>query len=382
MKIFISCIPFDHGKSGISIYIRNVVERFAGQGHDLTLLIEPDAVEAFPGYKTMVAPRFVKKPILSMCYHLFIVPFLLLGKNFELGILTAANRRAFCFYPFFTIAVIHDLAQYHIECKYDAFRMFYIKSVLPFFVRRSSAVVAISQATANDLIQYWKVPTHKIRVIYNGLSLSPAKGDGTWRQRTGLGNDPYILYISRLESPGKNHINLIQAYDLLPREIAERHKLVLVGADWNGAELIHEAAQKAKYRDQIIFPGFIEKGDLKEAYQHASCYAFPSFYEGFGLSLIEAMYYHIPCCCSNTSSLPEVAGDAALLFDPNKPEEIAAALKEIVSSEETRKRLLAAGDQRYREFSWERHVEGMFSFYRDSITERASAKIEHGSNQC
>lgn len=371
MKIFISCIPFDHGKSGISIYVRNVVKEFAAKGHELTLLVEPNAVDSFPGHKIIVAPRIVRIPLFSMLYHLFIMPFRLLGKNFDFGVITAANRRALSFYPFFTIAVVHDLAQYHIECKYDALRMFYLKYILPFFIRRAPAVVAISQTTADDLIKYWRVPAYKIRVVYNGLSLDATPGDGTWRQRIGLGDDPYILYISRLESPGKNHINLIRAYDQLPEEIAGRYKLVFVGADWHGADAIHDAASQAKYHDRIVFPGFIEKGDLREAYEHASCYAFPSFYEGFGLSLIEAMHYRVPCCCSNNSSLAEVAGEAGLLFDPAKPEEIAAAMKEILTSEDTRKRLIAAGVKRCGDFTWKHHVEEMFNIYHNSGADRA-----------
>ncbi|MBS1370180.1 MAG: glycosyltransferase family 4 protein [Lentisphaeria bacterium] len=364
MKILVSCIPFDDGRSGISIYVRNVVRELAMQGHSLTLLVEPGAEKFFPGFRTVAAPGWTRRAVLSMLYHLFLLPFLLRRHGCDFCVIAAANRRAFAFYPLFTVAVVHDLSQYHVECKYDCFRMFYLKRLLPFFVRRASAVLAISRSTARDLETYWRVPAAKIRVVHNGLPQPETENPAhDWVERSGLAGRRYILYVSRIESPGKNHLNLIRAFELLPDELAARHTLVCAGAEWSGAEAVRAAARRSKHSSRILFTGFLPGGDLGDAYRGASCYVFPSFFEGFGLSLIEAMSEGIPCCCSKTSSLGEIGEGAALLFDPAAPEEIAAALQEILTCEPTRSRLIAAGRARAREFDWGKHAAEIVRMY-------------------
>ena len=358
MKILVSCIPFDHGRSGISVYMRHTVAALARAGHELTLIVESDATDepAFAGHPQIVAPRWTKRPVFSMLWHLYILPYRVRFRDFDMAILCAANRRAFCRYPIFTAAVVHDLSQYHVRTKYDRFRMFYIKHLLPHFVRKARAVVAISRSTADDLKKFWKIPERRLHVIYNGLSVMPESEErdaAPWLAEHGV-TRPYILYISRLEHPGKNHVNLIAAYDMLPRELAERFDLVLPGAPWSGSEAVFAAAEKSSYAEHIHLTGFVDFGVLPDLYRRAACYVFPSYFEGFGLSLIEAMHYGTPCGCSNCSSLGELGEGAALLFDPASPPEIAAALEKLLGSEETRAELRAAGLRRAAEFSWDK----------------------------
>lgn len=355
MNILVSCVPFDGGKSGISVYIRNVVAALKAQGHSLTLIVEQDAAEFFPEYEKIVLPGICRKAVFSMFYHLFILPFKISWKNYDSCLVTAANRRIFCRFPIFTMAVVHDLSQYHVKAKYDVFRMFYIMHVLPFFNRRAQKIIAISRSTANDLEQFWHIPSHKIEIVYNGLSLSDSReiNAKSWVSRSGLAK-PYILYISRLEAPGKNHIGLIKAYNMLPQELAEKYDLVLAGADWSGAESVHAEANASPRSASIHFTGFVATADMREAYTNASCYVFPSFFEGFGLSLIEAMHYGIPCACSSTSSLGEIGKDAALLFNPEEPSEICDAIAKILSDDRTRRHLVTAGINHAAEFTWEK----------------------------
>ena len=354
MNILMSCVPFDGGTSGISVYMRSVARALSAAGHRLTLIVEKDAQESFSDYDKIVLPGFCRKAVFSMLYHLFVLPFRIRWRDYDCCLLAAANRRVFCRFPIFTMAVVHDLSQYHVKAKYDAFRMFYIMRVLPHFVRRAQSVIAISSSTAEDLKQFWKIPEERISIVYNGLSLRPPKyaPATSWRERIGV-NKPYILYISRLEHPGKNHVGHIEAYNRLPGELAEKYDLVLPGREWNGSDQIFAAVAQSPRRGSIHFTGFIDDDDMREAYTHAACYVFPSFFEGFGLSLIEAMHYGIPCACSETSSLGEIGKGAALLFNPDKPQEICDAISSILSSDETRRRLVTAGFKRAAEFTWE-----------------------------
>ncbi len=377
MRILISCIPFDRGKSGISVYIRSIIAALAEEGHELTLLIEPGDAVFFPGFQLIEMPRWTRQAPISFVWHLLAVPVLIWRRRrYDFCIIAAANRRAFAFYPLFTVAVVHDLAQYHVAGKYDRFRMFYLKRVLPIFVRRAPAVLAISDSTAHDLKNHWRVPEKKIRMVYNGLSI-PAENNPNhdWITRNRLDGTPYILYISRIESPGKNHLNLIRAFELLSENLASRVRLVCAGADWHGAADVHTAASRSPRAERILFPGYLAAGDLADAYRHAECYVFPSFFEGFGLSLIEAMHHGVPCCCSHNSSLGEIGKGAALLFDPESPEEIAAALTEILSSEETRHRLAVAGKERAKQFNWGRHARAIVDWYREDTARNANTVL-------
>lgn len=361
MKILISCVPFDRGRSGISAYIRNLVAELEKQGHELTLIVEHNAVSFFPGKRLISMPKIAAIPVISMFYHLFVLPLRLLGRNrWDFCIIAAANRRSFAFYPLFTLAVAHDLSQYHIPGKYGAFRTFYIKHLLPFFVRRANQVIAISQSTRRDLIEYWKIPADRITVCLNGLTLFPEQ-EPRWLSRHGLKPKSYILYVSRIEHPGKNHLNLLKAYEMLPEALTGQYALVLAGADWPGAEAVHRYAEQSPLKSRIIFTGFIANDEMREAYINAACYVFPSFFEGFGLSLIEAMHYEIPCCCSDNSSLGELGEGAALLFPPDAPGKITEALQLILSDEKLRSELVDRGRERARMFDWGTCAEGIVS---------------------
>ena len=353
MKILLSAIPFDNGKSGISVYIREVVKALEAQGHDLTLIVEDDGAKEFERFELVKIKK--RRALFSMLYSLFILPWRISWKKFDFCIMLAANRRVFARYPIYTIAVVHDLSQYHVPVKYDRFRMFYIKRVLPHYVRKAQSIVAISKSTRNDLIKYWHIPEEKISIVYNGFT-PPAKVETEKLKQ--------ILYISRIEHPGKNHLNLLKAFELLPENLRKDYTLVMPGASWNGAETVFEYAGKSPCRDQFKFTGFVDFAKLPELYAQSSMYIFPSHFEGFGLSLLEAMHAGLPCACSNNSSLGELGEGAAELFDPSAADEIAAAIEKILSDTAYQQQLIEKGRAKAGNFSWKNTAKGLVEIYR------------------
>ena len=413
MRLLVSCIPYDGGKSGISTYVREVVKALAAQGHELTLLCEPPAregeslkfkVESLkfkvesgkcggerPGgqlptlnfelstFNTVFAPRWTRRAVFSMLWHLFVLPFWLRRhrREFDGFVICAANRRVCAWYPIETTATVHDLANFHIPGKYSRLRMFYLAHVLPFFAKRAQHLVAVSEATKTDMVKYWHCREEDVTVLYNGLSKESSKfkveseklkgeskkygGESPGGQLSTLNFKlSTILFISRIEHPGKNHVRLIEAYGKLPREMAEAHPLVIAGADWKDAEVVHEAARNSPHADLIRFTGFVDAADMPRLWGEAGFYVFPSLFEGFGLSLIEAMDRGIPCACSNNGSLGEIAGDVAITFDPYDVESIAEALKGLLGeSHEAREARVARGREWIKRFSWEDHARGI-----------------------
>ncbi|MBR2488118.1 MAG: WecB/TagA/CpsF family glycosyltransferase [Kiritimatiellae bacterium] len=395
MRLLVSCVPYDGGKSGISVYVREVVAALAAQGHELTLLCEPGE-ELRLGRETLddrrgktsrlasdvpcqipsiSAPRWTRRPALSMLWHLFVLPFWIRRHrgDFDGFFICAANRRVCAFYPLPTAATVHDLANFHIPGKYSRLRMFYLAHVLPHYAKKAQHLVAVSGATKADMVKFWHCRADQVTVLYNGLSRGrderdqkdkrDVEGERAIASISSIANIPSssaILYISRIEHPGKNHVRLIEAYSRLPRETAAAHPLALAGADWKDAEVVHEAAKRSPNAAFIRFTGFVTGEKLAEVWAEAGFYVFPSLFEGFGLSLIEAMAQGIPCACSNNGSLGEIAGDVALTFDPYDVDSIAEALKNLLDeSQEARVARVARGREWIKRFSWEDHARGI-----------------------
>ena len=186
MKLLVSCIPYDSGKSGISVYVREVVRELCRQGHELTLLCEPPAraeaeceVESVK-CKVEYAPRWTRRPVLSMLWHLLLLPFWIRRRRREFDgfVVCAANRRVCAWYPLQTTATVHDLANFHVPGKYSRLRMFYLAHVLPHFAKKAQRLVAVSGATKADMVKFWKCREGDVTVLYNGLPGRGTEDDG------------------------------------------------------------------------------------------------------------------------------------------------------------------------------------------------------------
>ena len=175
MRILVSCVPFDHGRSGISVYMRHTVAALARAGHELTLVLEPEAVNepAFAAFPHIVGPRWIKRPVLSMLWHLFVLPFRLRRwrRDFDGFVICAANRRVCAWYPIPTVATVHDLANFHVPGKYSRLRMFYLAHVLPHFAKKAHRLVAVSGATKADMVRFWGCREGDVTVLYNGFAV-------------------------------------------------------------------------------------------------------------------------------------------------------------------------------------------------------------------
>ncbi len=382
MRILVSCTPFDSDKSGVSVYMRCLTDTLRAKGHALTIIQSAGYTKAFHGYQRILIPFYFRTPVLEILWHLFILPWMVRSAKYDLMILAAGNRRACLFYPIRTISVIHDLAEYHGHSAMNPLQSFYQKHILPHFAKKADRLAAVSQSTGTDLRNCWHVPPEKIRICYNGFAVYPSGGRG-WCIRQHLARGKYIFYNSRIEYPLKNQKNLIAAYELLPEKIREEYTLVLAGPSGKNARTVHRYAEFSPDRAKIKFTGFIAHSDLQEAYSSAAVYLFPSFFEGFGFSLLAAMYYGVPCACSRTSSLGEIGKDAARLFDPEDPQSIAAAMLQILTEPDLRKKLSDAGKDRAREFTWEKHVDALLDGIPDPEKtgfpdEKTGTEISHG----
>jgi glycosyltransferase involved in cell wall biosynthesis len=252
------------------------------------------------------------------------------------------------------VVTVHDLIYARFPEAHAGIRDRGMKVLVPGATRRSDRVIADSQSTREDLMGLLGVPSERIDVVPLGLGTVQRDvplPESDVRARFGLGERPVVLSLSA-KRPHKNLLALIGALARLPSE--GRPVLVLPGYP-----TAHEAELRARVSEldlaaDVRFPAWVSAGELEGLWAIAEAFVFPSLYEGFGLPVLEAMARGVPVACSNASSLPEVADDAALLFDPREESAIASALQRLLDDPALAKSLRARGLARAREFSWER----------------------------
>jgi len=364
MKIGISAFATDSGKSGISQYAANVVGRLVALApqHDFVAFINrSDAawVQTWhPRLEVVALPDWTGHPVAGIFWHIASLPRMLHRHRCDLVFMPAGNRRLAWSYGVSSVGTVHDFSQLHVPQKYDAARMFYIMRVLPRMMRRLTRVISVSESTRRDLESFARVHAGRIRVIYNGADLQRFAPRPQASARAELPTElripkRYVLYISRLEHPGKNHVRLLEAFAALKRTTDLPHKLVLVGGRWSGAEIIDARVRELGLNDQVVLPGFVPNEAIPALYAAADAFAFPSLFEGFGIPLLEAMASGTPVCAANTSSIPEVVGDAGLLFDPLDVPAMTDCLGRLLQDQPLRQRLIAAGIERAAGFTWD-----------------------------
>jgi glycosyltransferase involved in cell wall biosynthesis len=233
-------------------------------------------------------------------------------------------------------------------------------------VRRANRIIAVSESTRHDLVKMLGVPEDKITVIYEAADPLFQPEDRT----TALHHvqalfeipDDFILFVSTIE-PRKNVPGLLRAYRRLRENYKLTPALVLAGTQGWLSEDVHKLVNELDLKPHCFFLGRVSSHDLHFLYNAALCLVHPAFYEGFGLTPLEAMACGTPVVVSNVSSLPEVVGDAALLVDPQNDEEITVALWRVLTDASLRAGLREKGLQRAAAFSWERAAELTMEVY-------------------
>ena len=368
LRIGVTTFGGDGGKSGISRYITALLKEFAAMetgAHFDVLVFEEERDVFIPPDSPFAVHAFGpgrRPPAADILWHLRALPGLCRRLRWDVLFLPAGNRRLPFRVACATAGTVHDFSALHVPGKYDPLRSFYIRKVLPRLVRRLTRVLTVSESSARDIRSFARVPAERITVTPLAADTAvyhPRDAADCARRMGGKYGfePPYVLYVSRIEHPGKNHVRLIQAFAGLARRLDFPHRLVLAGSDWGRAEEVHRAAAESGLGDRVAFTGFAPPEDVPELLCGASAFVFPSLYEGFGLPVLEAMSCGVPVACSNVSSIPEVAGDAAALFDPLDEAAIAAALQRLLAPGPEAADFARRGLERSRRFSWRRTAE-------------------------
>jgi glycosyltransferase involved in cell wall biosynthesis len=264
-----------------------------------------------------------------------------------------------------TLLTVHDLSFVRVPESASPRLKAYLDMVVPRSVKRADYVLADSLATKLDIVNLYGIGAEQVEVLLSGVDpvFCPDNSTNflTIREKYQLGDSPYLFAVGTVQ-PRKNYARLIEALSIL-RAAGLDIELVIAGGKGWLEDPIYAALDQFEMRPYVHFIGFAPEEDLPSLYSNALCSVFPSLYEGFGLPILEAMACGTPVVTSNVSSMPEVAGDAALLVDPCDVAAIAHAVQVVIEDSNLRQSLSQRGLERAKQFTWEKSAQQLLQVY-------------------
>jgi len=254
-------------------------------------------------------------------------------------------------HPKKSIVTIHDLAWKFYPESFTWFNRNFLEISTRFAVRRAAKIIAVSQSTKNDLVKFYSISPEKIEVIWHGYEDSRQQTADSRQQVKNL-PEKYVLFLSTLQ-PRKNLEGLIDAFRLLKNQYPDiTHKLVVVGRPgWKFESILKKLEEN---KDIAVYLNYVSDSERMQILSGASVLVQPAFYEGFGMQILESFSAGVPVAASKVSSLPEVAAEAAIYFDPHNIRDIKDALKSILLDSALRQQLVDNGYKRLENFSWDK----------------------------
>jgi glycosyltransferase involved in cell wall biosynthesis len=258
-----------------------------------------------------------------------------------------------------SVPVLHDINYEHYPQDLPRMALWYYKHYTPLFLKKASQVLTVSEFSKQDIVKTYGTDPAKIDVVFNGADkayrkLSDAEKNMV-KQKYSNGKE-YFLYVSALH-PRKNVKRLLEAFDKMKESSGADIKLVLVGPSYFKNSEMMDAYEKMKYKNDVVFTGRLEVDELCKVVGAAFAMAYVSYFEGFGIPIVEAIQCEVPVITSNVTSMPEVAGDAALLVDPFSVDSISDALMKIYKDEKVRTELIEKSVHRKDLFTWDKTAE-------------------------
>ncbi len=364
MRFAIDAHTIGRHLTGNEVYVRNLLEHYARLDREAefyTYVCSEYAASEVPN-------RFIKRNVSSN-------PFVRLGLDLTHRMIADKPNLLHVQYtapivcPVPVVVSVHDVSYLEKPEYFTKARRAQLRATVANTVKRAARVITVSEFSRQRILAAYDIPEERIDVIHNAAApylrqVAPKEAYQTVAVKFGV-QWPYILNVGDLQ-PRKNQIGLIAAFDELMSNYPELpHHLMLVGKPTWFAPRVYEAARAARHSARIHFTDFVSDDDLLYLYNAAELFVYPSFYEGFGLPILEAQACGCAVACSNTSAMPEVADSAALLFSPDSREELARAMRDLLLDGELRERMVRLGFKNIGRFSWEKAARQTLDVYYD-----------------
>jgi len=359
--------------TGNEVYVRNLLNQFArlDVDNEFVAYLSKSAAELD------IPARFERRLVSAN-------PFKRLGFDFPLRVRADRPDLLHVQYtgplscPVPMVVTVHDVSYLEYPRYFTRFRAAQLKLTVERTIHAAARVLTPSEFSRDAILRHYSIDERKVVVIPNAASsvfrpIERQVAAVAVERKHGI-HGPFVLAVGDLQ-PRKNHLGLLSAFEQVVRAHPQLpHRLVFVGKETWYSSVLHRAVAASGIADRVSFTGFIEDADLVHFYAACDLLVFPSFYEGFGLPILEAMACGRAVTCSNLTAIPEVADGAAILFDPHSPAEIGRAISDVLLDSELRARLERLGTQRAAQFSWEQSARLTLQAYYDVAGAPAGAE--------
>ncbi|HEY9178526.1 MAG TPA: glycosyltransferase family 1 protein [Flavipsychrobacter sp.] len=344
---------------GIGWFTYQTLERMVHQHpeHDFFFFFDRPYDESFvfsTNVTPVVVPPQARHPILFTLWFDWTLPYVL--RKYKIDVFLSPDGYCSLRTSVPTCLVIHDLAFEHYPKHFKLSHKHYWKYFQPRFANKAKRIVTVSEYSKQDIISHYGVDADKIDVACNGAhdAYHPLRWDDKEAVKKKYADGcEYFVFAGALH-PRKNIVNLLKAFVAFKKMQRSDMKLVIVGRlAWKYDEVL-EMKENMPYKDDVKWVGYMDVDELSQVTGGAYAMVYPSFFEGFGIPILEALKCDVPAIVSHTSSMPEVAGDAGLLVDPNNVADIAAKMEQLYKDEALRAKLIAAAPAQVKKFTWEK----------------------------
>lgn len=365
MKIGIITSSVDGNRTGIGNYTYNLVKNLTkiDKENKYTLIHHRYSNNEIYNNNELIIPR-LRIPLKETISNNIILSCVLRNHDFDI-VHDPSQISPFLFKSQSKkVLTIHDLTPILFPRTFGYIHAFLQRYILPITLKNVDTIIAVSENTKQDIIKYLKFPEERIKVTYRGIGdgFTCIKNTDDVKEKYNIKN-PFILFVGTLE-PRKNILTLLKAFHKLKKNGID-HTLVFVGSEGWKYKSVYETIRKLNIPGSVMFLGYVPDKDLPKIYNAADLLVYPSFYEGFGLSPLEAMACGCPVITSNTSSLPEVVGDAGIMVDPYDVDDLANAMKSVLLDEILREKMTKKGLERAKRFNWEECAKRTLEIYRE-----------------
>jgi glycosyltransferase involved in cell wall biosynthesis len=372
MRVLIDCTQVSRTKAGVGVYAENMVRELTllDSGIKWFILVQDDDPDLdFSGCSDVTLIRvsgkiFRKLPFRFLLEQLFIP---LLALRYRINVIHSLHY-SFPLVPMFSkkVVTIHDMTMFLMPDMHMASKVRYFRFFIGAAARRADALSFVSQSTQKDFLKFFPHPAPSCNVVRLGKGpqfrpdINPQEVERVVR-KYGLAQ-PYVLYIGTIE-PRKNLVRLVEAFSTLTQTYPT-HTLVIAGMKGWMYESLFELVGTLDLESRVVFTGFVSEEDKPYLIRGAEIFTYVSLYEGFGIPVLEALACGTPTLTSDVSSIPEIAGDSALLIDPSSVQEIATGLERLLGDVSLRNELAAKSISQAARFSWPDTAADMLRVYR------------------